>query len=511
MALPIWIVNILTGLGSTDITVYAGFARTLQVLLAIVLIGISGNLIGNNNSSLPSFASEIDSLLGSSNITATLFKAEGSSVNSTSIILSSLKSTSSLGAATGVFTALSHTSFSLIPYAFSRVSNSMLSSTELTSLNGLFSTLSTSEGVYASGVSGTELSSLTMWSASAIYSTAKYGNWDCTDPGKFISQYNSSYTVDYTSIALFNELLSYDGESFIGNADNLTTSLLNGMQSVYDLFNDTITLSGANLSLVTSKQELMVRLSQDCIMKKVSISVVWLGVATFVFSSALVAVSANRLSNGTALTATPFTTISNTVNIANNSSQRTSTSSKLRVLSIISDTLHSDLPLTTTSSQHLVTKIHSVAITNIGYEMRSRLSNNIHYHFVLTVPSLNQIIPTRLSSSLLNEDVWEAKVLDEAEEGSLMTTHVCPFVVDDICAIFEGSGSGEDWRRIKQIVLYLTVQDKGVRVIYELECDDGRESGKSIVNDIEKQNDSDVKYRLIYSRAILFPQPTRMV
>ncbi|ONH65073.1 hypothetical protein BON22_5142 [Cyberlindnera fabianii] len=467
MALPIWIVNILTGLGSTDITVYAGFARTLQVLLAIVLIGISGNLIGNNNSSLPSFASEIDSLLGSSNITATLFKAEGSSVNSTSIILSSLKSTSSLGAATGVFTALSHTSFSLIPYAFSRVSNSMLSSTELTSLNGLFSTLSTSEGVYASGVSGTELSSLTMWSASAIYSTAKYGNWDCTDPGKLISQYNSSYTVDYTSIALFNELLSYDGESFIGNADNLTTSLLNGMQSVYDLFNDTITLSGANLSLVTSKQELMVRLSQDCIMKKVSISVVWLGVATFVFSSALVAVSANRLSNGTALTATPFTTI--------------------------------------------ITKIHSVAITNIGYEMRSRLSNNIHYHFVLTVPSLNQIIPTRLSSSLLNEDVWEAKVLDEAEEGSLMTTHVCPFVVDDICAIFEGSGSGEDWRRIKQIVLYLTVQDKGVRVIYELECDDGRESGKSIVNDIEKQNDSDVKYRLIYSRAILFPQPTRMV
>jgi hypothetical protein len=46
---------------------------------------------------------------------------------------------------------------------------------------GIWSSLQTSENCYASGLCGSELTSVALWRTSAIYSASNHGNWDCSN------------------------------------------------------------------------------------------------------------------------------------------------------------------------------------------------------------------------------------------------------------------------------------------------------------------------------------------
>ncbi|KAK6204564.1 uncharacterized protein RJT21DRAFT_4003 [Scheffersomyces amazonensis] len=144
-------------------------------------------------------------------------------------------------------------------------------STTISSSN--FLGLSKSQLAYLSTITSSEIGSIGIWFTSTIYQASMYGNWKCDDITSLLLNYN------LTDSSFPNSILSnYFG--FIPTYSGLQVS--NSMNSI----------TTDNLTTIIAQTNLLLKLSNDCQMRKATLSISTIGLLTYVISSGFMVTAA---------------------------------------------------------------------------------------------------------------------------------------------------------------------------------------------------------------------------
>ncbi|CCH41475.1 hypothetical protein BN7_1016 [Wickerhamomyces ciferrii] len=249
-----------------------GSTRILQLIFAAVHLALNGKLTQNSNG----ISGIVDNFNDLSNST---FSLEGA------------KTSHGLSLASSGFTLTSQPLLSLVRHFTTNVEHGV------EDLQASRYGIGARQTSYLAGVSGSELSSVGLWFATFIYQTAKYGSWDCSDPSSLINQYELASNTTDADEALKNFLGVEDPSKLVGDAgdslDNATSSSeVNGLlEQIWNLTSTPVSLSKLNSTGQLTQNQLLVRLSQDCYIKKTSIGFSFITFIFFLVSSGAVSFS----------------------------------------------------------------------------------------------------------------------------------------------------------------------------------------------------------------------------
>lgn len=249
----------------------AGSARILQFLFSITSLALNGKLTAND--------SGLSSLVSSLN-----------NYGNSSLSVLQDKTSNGLSLSSSGFTMSSQPILSLASYFTTNVEH------EMSELNNARYGINKKQTAYLAGISATEISSIGLWLGTFVYQTAKFGSWDCENPESLIKQYN------LTGDALGDGVLDFLGTE---DASNTTLGITDGtaiddelseiLGQLWNLTSQPISISKYNSSGELTKANLMVRLSQDCYIKKASIGVSFFNFIFFVLTSSSVTYSFLKL------------------------------------------------------------------------------------------------------------------------------------------------------------------------------------------------------------------------
>lgn len=247
------------------LTTFAGSTRFLQVVFSIIHLALNGKLTENVNG-LSSLVSQLNS-----------------NGNSTLSLINS-KTSNALSLATSGFTITSQPLLSSVKYFTTDIEH------DFTDLKLARYGINLAQTSYLTGLSSTETSSVGLWFATFIYQTAQYGSWDCNDPENLITQYNLTGDVVSEGILDFLGIDDLDNEDSLSNATS-SNELNELLEQIWNLTSTPINISKYNTTGELTKSELMIRLSQDCYIKKASIGVSFFLFSFFVITSGAVSYS----------------------------------------------------------------------------------------------------------------------------------------------------------------------------------------------------------------------------
>lgn len=249
-----------------QLTTFTGSTRFLQIILSIIQLALNGKLTANNNNGLSSLISDLNN-----------------NGNTTYNLLSS-QTSNGISLASSGFTITSQPILSSVKYFTTALEH------DFSDLNSARYGVNLKQTSYLTSLSGTELSSIGVWFAIFIYQTANYGNWDCNDPESLINQYN--LTGDFVSEGVLDFFGIEDLDSSDDEFNATSSNEINGLlEQIWNLTSTPINISKYNTTGELTKSQLMVRLSQDCYIKKASIGVSFLIFVLFLASSGAVSYS----------------------------------------------------------------------------------------------------------------------------------------------------------------------------------------------------------------------------
>lgn len=238
-------------------------SRTLQFVLALVLLVISAILL-KNNKSLEDTIEDLEVIYKALNSTGILDLQKD--VNFT---LSSKNAGSILGLVASAMTVTSHTGLISLN-TIQRYQKGGPSFT-LRDSKSIIGKLGLSQTGYLTSLSGTEVGSLGVWFSTFIVQTAENGNWNCDDIESLLYQYDING----------NSVLDYMLENFYLQLDSSNSKQLPANWSSVEAFQ--------------KQSQMLLKLSNNCKIKKASIAISCLGLISYVLTGSLVGFSAMKL------------------------------------------------------------------------------------------------------------------------------------------------------------------------------------------------------------------------
>ncbi|KAG7894508.1 hypothetical protein KL905_002635 [Ogataea polymorpha] len=283
-------------------------ARYAQLILGVILLGLSGKII-NDRSSLTSLADELAEIYNSTSSEASFSLAKRDFSEPSLYIDPSWKKSAVV--ISSACTSISSNSLNYaLPKLFTK-KNTNSNTQALLWKSSVFRTLSTSasefvsktalgvslkQAGYASSLFGSEAISQALWITSIIIQVSQYGSQSCSSVEGLISSYN--LTSDLSEVILSN----YYNEDESNNSTSSDNQLYDEIESLFSQSNSS-NLSGSlsslldsynsnNLTTLEKQSALLLQLASNCQLKKSSMALSIITFATYLFSSTFLASSA---------------------------------------------------------------------------------------------------------------------------------------------------------------------------------------------------------------------------
>ncbi|KAG7847003.1 hypothetical protein KL941_002796 [Ogataea angusta] len=283
-------------------------ARYAQLILGVILLGLSGKIINDRNS-LTSLADELMELYNSTS-SETSFSLAKRDANGPSLYVDPSWKKS----AVVLSSACTSISSNSLNYALPKIitkKNTNSNTQALLWKSSAFRTLSTSasdfvsktaigvslkQAGYASSLFGSEVLSQALWVVNVIIQVSQFGSQSCSNVEGLISSYNlTSDLSDFILSNYYNEngsdnLTSSDSELY-DQIENLfsqsnSSNPLGSLSSLLDSYNSN------NLTTLEKQSALLLKLASNCQLKKSSMALSIITLATYLLTSTFLASSA---------------------------------------------------------------------------------------------------------------------------------------------------------------------------------------------------------------------------
>ncbi|KAH3687213.1 hypothetical protein WICPIJ_001808 [Wickerhamomyces pijperi] len=286
----------------------ANKSRIFQFAIGVIILAISGTLTANQ-SSLSSLVKELNTATTSNIVTTTTSAATTTtslaalSDSTSSLSFKKLLSSNALSLATSSLTLASHTILSYLPSMLSTGSDSGAGQTSarlMSTVRAPYSFASafatTAETTYATSVGTSEAVHFSLWLATFSTQLSKYGTWDCSNATQLYSQYGVTSGSSSDSLTDSLGLTTTTGEvnALTAEYQSEVNTLIN---ELFNLTGQALTFSQWNTTALDTKDQLIIKMAQDCLLKKANIGVSFLGFLLFLASGTTVLTSAIKLSN----------------------------------------------------------------------------------------------------------------------------------------------------------------------------------------------------------------------
>ncbi|KAH3668970.1 hypothetical protein OGAPHI_002725 [Ogataea philodendri] len=285
--------------------------RYIQLLFGIILLGLSGKII-NDRSSLTSLVNDLQELYNSTDSSSSISKRDYSEP---SLNIDTTWKKSAIVLASACTSVGSNTANYAFPKLFtSRNTNQntqavLWKSSAFRTLSKSASdfvgksavTVSKSQTSYLTSLLGSEVTSHALWIVNVIMQISEYGSQSCSNVEGLLTAYNlTSDLADSILSNYYNLPDSSNSTSLDSELEEEIQELLSGANST--LANETISElldSYASNNITTSELQstLLLKLANNCKLKKASMALSILVIVAYVASSAFLSASAVSFSN----------------------------------------------------------------------------------------------------------------------------------------------------------------------------------------------------------------------